>query len=76
MVRNFGGDFIRNQLLGPKSPLRILSFGGEACPDVTTLRQWKHEDNKTELINLYGITEVSCWATVQKITQIDLDNIR
>ena len=58
-------------LLGPASCLRVLAFGGESCPSLSTLRRWKHPDNLTDIYNVYGITEVSCWSTCHKI---DLDN--
>jgi acyl-CoA synthetase len=31
------------------------------------LRQWKSKENSTDIFNLYGITEVSCWATIHKV---------
>ena len=59
------------QLLGPASCLRVLAFGGESCPSLHTIRQWRHPSNQTDIYNVYGITEVSCWATCHKI---DFDN--
>ena len=58
-------------LLGVSSSLRVLAFGGEVCPPLSLLRRWRHPDNHTDLYNVYGITEVSCWATCHKI---QLDN--
>ena len=60
-------------LLGVSSCLRVLAFGGEVCPPPSLLRRWRHPDNHTDLYNVYGITEVSCWATCHKI---QLDNTR
>jgi acyl-CoA synthetase len=34
---------------------------------VQVLTQWKSKKNSTDIFNLYGITEVSCWATVHKV---------
>lgn len=48
---------------------RILSLGGESFP--TKILQIPKQDN-LKLFNLYGITEVSCWATVH---EINVENI-
>ena len=63
---------MRNSLLGPNSDLRVLVVGGERCPAGSVLRSWKADGNKTRLINIYGVTEVSCWATWYEITRNDL----
>ena len=55
------------QLLGPQSSLRVLAFGGEACPSSATLALWQHSRNKTRIFNIYGITEVSSWATCYEL---------
>ena len=55
------------QLLGPQSSLRVLAFGGEACPSPATVAQWKHTKNSTRIFNIYGITEVSSWATCYEL---------
>ena len=59
------------RLLGPASCLRVLAFGGESCPSLSTVRRWRHPGNRTDIYNVYGITEVSCWSTCHKV---DLDN--
>lgn len=51
-------DFIFN-----KSTLRILALGGEEFPN--TLLNIRRSNLK--IYNLYGITEVSCWATAMEI---------
>jgi acyl-CoA synthetase len=58
-----GQEKIKHEILGQNSPLRVLAFGGEACPPLSILHQWKHLKCKTRLFNLYGITEVSSWAS-------------
>ncbi len=73
LIHSLGDEYLSSTLLGPESHLRVLAFGGEACPDLNTLKRWKHDENRTELYNLYGITEVSCWATVHRITRHELD---
>ena len=59
-------------LLGPYTKLRLLVIGGERCPSSSMLRSWKADGNKTRLINIYGVTEVSCWASWYEITDHDL----
>ena len=56
-------------MLGPLSSLRVLAFGGEACPSPATLGQWKHGRNDTRIFNIYGITEVSSWAMCYELPQ-------
>ena len=63
---------MRNSLLGPNSDLRVLVLGGERCPTGAVLRSWKADGNETRLINIYGVTEVSCWATWYEVTDADL----
>lgn len=61
-------NYYQRIILNSKN-IRILSFGGESFPK-KILAIPKHDDLK--LFNLYGITEVSCWATVK---EINTDNI-
>lgn len=70
-IRSLGVDRIKNSLLTKDSCLRILAFGGEECPSADCINSWKHLENGTEIYNLYGITEVSCWATWHKIGPAD-----
>lgn len=48
--------------------LRYIIFGGEAL-NFRALKNWvsKHGDKSPELVNLYGITETTVHATMQKI---------
>ena len=41
LVRQLSDEVIKNHLLGPDSCVRVLAFGGEACPNLDTLAQWK-----------------------------------
>ncbi|XP_056649180.1 beta-alanine-activating enzyme isoform X1 [Diorhabda sublineata] len=45
--------------------LRILALGGEVFPK--RVLEFKRQDS-LRLFNLYGVTELSCWATVHEIT--------
>lgn len=47
-------------------------MGGESCPSLSDLKKWKHPECKTRLFNIYGITEVSSWATCHQITDDEL----
>ncbi|XP_064190071.1 beta-alanine-activating enzyme isoform X1 [Anguilla rostrata] len=67
LVGRFGGCVLQRVVLCAASSLRILALGGEACPPVSVLRGWRGEGNSTRFFNLYGTTEVSCWATCYKL---------
>ncbi|CAL1277471.1 unnamed protein product [Larinioides sclopetarius] len=67
LIQSLGEDFIKDVLLSENSNLRILAFGGEPCPSIDKIKRWKAKDNKTRIFNLYGLTEVSCWATCFEI---------
>ncbi|XP_061165027.1 beta-alanine-activating enzyme-like [Saccostrea echinata] len=53
---------VRNSILSATSSLRILALGGEEFPPLSKIREWRAPGNQTQFINLYGITEVSCWS--------------
>ncbi|XP_025031638.1 beta-alanine-activating enzyme isoform X2 [Python bivittatus] len=73
LLKRFGVQHIRSTILSVDTSLRILALGGEACPGLSILRSWKEKGNKTHLFNVYGITEVSCWATCYRIPEEVLD---
>ncbi|BFH69597.1 non-ribosomal peptide synthetase [Paenibacillus dendritiformis] len=54
--------------------LRYIIFGGEAL-ELQSLRPWfrLHGDRRPQLINMYGITEITVHATFRPITLEDLD---
>ncbi|XP_072294968.1 beta-alanine-activating enzyme isoform X2 [Eucyclogobius newberryi] len=68
----FGPDILKEDVLSANSSLRILLLGGESCPTPEHLAEWKHKENQTEIYNIYGITEVSCWACCYRITDREL----
>ncbi|XP_032080487.1 beta-alanine-activating enzyme isoform X2 [Thamnophis elegans] len=76
LLKRFGVEHIRSTVLTVDTSLRILALGGEACPALSVLRSWKVNGNKTQLFNIYGITEVSCWATCYRIPEeaFDMDH--
>ncbi|XP_041646603.1 beta-alanine-activating enzyme [Cheilinus undulatus] len=67
LLIRFGQRILKEEVLSAGSSLRVLALGGEACPSAALLRSWRHEENKTQIYNIYGITEVSCWACVYEI---------
>ena len=72
LMYHIGVNLITSKVLHCNSSLRVLAFGGENCPTLPTLRQWTHSECPTNLYNIYGITEVSCWASCHHITQDEL----
>lgn len=59
------------QYIFHESSLQILCLGGEHFPSDIVLN--RHRKNDLRLFNFYGITEVSCWASiceVKKSTEI------
>uniref|UniRef100_A0A8C8AJX3 Beta-alanine-activating enzyme n=1 Tax=Otus sunia TaxID=257818 RepID=A0A8C8AJX3_9STRI len=69
LLRRFGSHIIRSTVLSANSSLRVLALGGEAFPVLNLLKSWKHKENKTSIFNLYGITEVSSWATCYRVPE-------
>ncbi|KFQ31971.1 Acyl-CoA synthetase family member 4, partial [Merops nubicus] len=69
LLRKFGAHIIKSMVLSANTSLRVLALGGEAFPGLNLLKSWKHKENKTNIFNLYGITEVSSWATCYKIPE-------
>lgn len=62
LLGRFGRRTLQEEVLSAGSSLRVLALGGEACPSLAVLRSWRQEGNRTRVYNIYGITEVSCWA--------------
>ncbi|KAL7871980.1 hypothetical protein SRHO_G00069630 [Serrasalmus rhombeus] len=62
LMRRFGIQILQEEVLSAGSSLRVLALGGEAFPSLPLLRSWRQDGNKTCIYNLYGTTEVSCWA--------------
>ncbi|KFB52588.1 AGAP010071-PA-like protein [Anopheles sinensis] len=54
---------ITEVILAPHSTLRVLVFGGEKFPMLQI-----PPDSRTEVYNIYGITEISCWSLIQRVT--------
>ncbi|KAM3875855.1 beta-alanine-activating enzyme [Diretmus argenteus] len=69
LLGRFGSHVLKSEVLSAGSSLRLLALGGETCPSPALLRSWKHEGNKTDIYNIYGITEVSCWACCYQVQE-------
>ncbi|CAH4036098.1 unnamed protein product [Pieris brassicae] len=68
----FSNADIRNKIFSPQSTLKVLALGGEPLNGIIRLKELKHVQNKTKLFMLYGVTEMSCWASV---AELDLNKI-
>ncbi|MDF5721896.1 MAG: amino acid adenylation domain-containing protein [Rhizonema sp. PD37] len=57
------------------STLRYIIFGGEAL-NLQSLRPWfdRHGEERTRLVNMYGITETTVHVTYRHISRQDLEN--
>ncbi|PAV90639.1 hypothetical protein WR25_12206 isoform F [Diploscapter pachys] len=53
-------------ILGDGSPLRILLIGGEKFP-WHLINKFRTRGNSTRIFDVYGVTEVSCWASVFEV---------
>ena len=73
----FSTESLKERLLGEKSSLRILVLGGEPFPKMEALMRIRDEKNQTRIFNIYGITEVSCWASLEEVKEerkLDISN--
>uniref|UniRef100_A0A182R1Q3 Uncharacterized protein n=1 Tax=Anopheles funestus TaxID=62324 RepID=A0A182R1Q3_ANOFN len=52
-----------NIIFGPQTTLRILVLGGERFPILK-----RPSKCRVAVYNIYGITEVSCWSMIQKVS--------
>lgn len=71
----FAKEDLKSGLLGGKSHLRILVLGGEPFPKIEALQSIRDECNRTRIFNIYGITEVSCWASIVEFNQETMNDI-
>ncbi|KYN17850.1 Acyl-CoA synthetase family member 4 like protein [Trachymyrmex cornetzi] len=64
---------LKTTILDKDSKLRILLLGGESFPSMKLLSKASHPRNTTRLFNIYGITEVSCWSSINEIVKNNVD---
>ena len=68
----YSNSDIKNKILSGNSSLKILALGGEPLNGIKILKESKHVNNRTRIFTLYGVTEMSCWASV---AELDLNRI-
>ncbi|CAN2388622.1 Acyl-CoA synthetase family member 4 [Pristimantis euphronides] len=73
-LRRFGSHSICSSLLSRETSLRVLALGGEQFPPLGVLKSWRQPGNKTLIFNLYGVTEVSSWATYYEVPESVLNS--
>lgn len=66
----------QNRLLSASSPLRLLVLGGESFPNLNLIVKEKCQTNCTQLCNVYGVTELSSWASIFFIPEIWTEDAR
>ncbi|XP_066241659.1 beta-alanine-activating enzyme isoform X2 [Saccopteryx leptura] len=74
LLRRFGSQLIKSAVLSASTSLRVLALGGEAFPSLAVLKSWREVGNRTQIFNIYGITEVSSWATFYRIPEKSLNS--
>lgn len=62
-------EHLKKTILDKDSQLRILLLGGEPFPNAKLLFKASHPENMTRFFNIYGITEISCWSSVNEIVK-------
>ncbi|KAM9329496.1 beta-alanine-activating enzyme [Gastrophryne carolinensis] len=68
-LKRFSHCSVKSCVLSKDTSLRVLALGGEQFPPISILRSWREPGNRTRIFNLYGITEVSSWATYYEIPE-------
>lgn len=77
LFNRFTKTVISDKIMGKGSFLRVIAFGGEPCPSCKTMKRWlvsnqTPESGKVNIYNIYGITEVSSWSTIYRLTDEEL----
>ncbi|KAL6438049.1 hypothetical protein ACFW04_004363 [Cataglyphis niger] len=66
-------EHLKTTILNKDSKLRILLLGGEPFPSMKLILKASHIQNTTRIFNIYGITEISCWSSINEITKNNID---
>ncbi|XP_040274754.1 beta-alanine-activating enzyme isoform X1 [Bufo bufo] len=72
-LKRFGTHSIWSCVLSKETSLRLLALGGEQFPPLSVLKSWRQPGNKTRIFSLYGVTEVSSWATYFEVPETMLN---
>ena len=80
-LKRYSINVLQEDIFSQNSSLRILAMGGEAFPQHKTLMKWfkniiTNSKFHLQIFNLFGLTEVSCWATYNCITLKNLNLLR
>ncbi|XP_032670188.1 beta-alanine-activating enzyme [Odontomachus brunneus] len=67
LFHKWSTECLKTTIFDKDSYLRVLLLGGEPFPNTKLLSKASHPQNKTRLFNIYGITEVSCWSSVNEV---------
>ncbi|MCU6339536.1 AMP-binding protein, partial [Enterobacter quasiroggenkampii] len=59
----------------PELNIRMVIFGGEALSP-QLLKDWRAKYPRTQLINMYGITETTVHVTYKEITETEIEQAR
>lgn len=62
-----GEVLLRNGTDFTDTSLRILCLGAEPFPQKATLRAYLKTPSDLQLYNLYGLSEVSSWASIERV---------
>ncbi|CAK9819703.1 Beta-alanine-activating enzyme [Anthophora plagiata] len=71
-LHTWTAECLRTTILSNNTSLRVILFGGEPFPKLELLLEIKHPRNDTRFYNIYGITEVSCWASITEVPVTDV----
>ncbi|XP_011339696.1 beta-alanine-activating enzyme isoform X2 [Ooceraea biroi] len=69
LFHKWSTERLKVTILDKNSHLRVLLLGGEPFPKMKLLLEASHPQNATRLFNIYGITEVSCWSSINEIAK-------
>jgi len=67
LFHKWSTERLKTTILDKDSQLRILLLGGEPFPSIKLLSEASHPQNMTRIFNIYGITEISCWSSINEI---------
>ncbi|XP_029171037.1 LOW QUALITY PROTEIN: beta-alanine-activating enzyme [Nylanderia fulva] len=67
LFHKWSAEHLRTTILDKDSQLRVLLLGGEPFPSMKLILKASHLQNTTRFFNIYGITEISCWSSINEI---------
>ena len=71
LLQMTGSKNLTAHVFTPISKLRVVALGGEPFPRKATFERWmKNAPSSLRVFNIYGITEVSAWASIHEIKNL------